>query len=596
MNKLIEQEKYKTPLCPYLVIGNGRVLVHLDAFCVPHSLYWPKPGLPERLKWRDPFDEWPYWEEMPPQAVRARMPYFDYTDGARDYLHEADQVKVDYLEDTNILVGIYDLPGGAQVKITTFVPPEMDIWGRHYHVKGHGQLVLQSGFYEKAVRGHALAHMGNVDFRGAFDAEPRGVYVMMSTVHLTQKNSHVEVPIDNEAQFTSYMCMAQDIAGAVELGDKALNTGAESLIRRTAENDRDWIARADKPSANHPLIIGNYKRWLLSYRLFTASDGAMSCGARPFWGFAWPRDCSQQIGAYAAAGMVEEARKVTQWHIDNTPECGIHEARYFLDRRPMLLDNRPRQGDNPGFLCWAAGFVSRKCWDADWASGITDNLYRMADFLLQNRDRKTLLPLPEADYLEGVIAESISNSVSAVGGLEGAAFIAKKLNDTARADNYLARADEIRQGIKKHLWNAEEKYIMRSVKPLDTVSDTAVCWGAYPFKVWAGNDPICSHAVKRVFRDRWNKEAGGVLTAKGTPYESYWMYHTGIMLLGAAYIGAVDIQNEILDSLEKNICPQGLVPEQVSRATGALWGTSPLPVAQADLLMYAYLPQNVQAE
>jgi hypothetical protein len=35
-----------------------------------------------------------------------------------------------------------------------------------------------------------------------------------------------------------------------------------------------------------------------------------------------------------------------------------------------------------------------------------------------------------------------------------------------------------------------------------------------------------------------------------------------------------------------------LIPEQVSRATGHLWGCAPLPVAQADLLLYAYKAVN----
>ena len=129
---------------------------------------------------------------------------------------------------------------------------------------------------------------------------------------------------------------------------------------------------------------------------------------------------------------------------------------------------------------------------------------------------------------------------------------------------------------------------MFSVKPLDARSSIAICWGAYPFRAWDSTDPILIQGVVSVFRDKWNKTAGGFLTAVSTPYESYWMYHATILLMGAAGIGKQKMEEEIIVALEKNVSPQGLIPEQISRATGMLWGCAPLSVAQADLLLYAY--------
>ena len=588
MATIIEHERYRMPLCPYLIVGNRRILVHLDAFCVPQSLQWPRPGFPDRLSWRDPSDEWPYWEEMSAEAIRARMPYFEYADGSRDYLHDATQVEAGYIKDTNALEGRYVLPGGAIVEITTFVPPQMDVWVRHFNVIGQGKLVLQSEFFEKAVRGHALAHLGNINFRGAFDAAPRGAYVIMSTLPLTQTQSRVEVPVTGKTCWTIFMCIASDMQCAVKLGKEALKKGYEPLKEETIAADRAWISSAGEPVVRHPFILKNYRRWLLANILLTARDGAMSCGPRPFWGFAWPRDCSQQIGGFAAAGFIDEARNIVEWHLDNTPASGVHEARYCNNRSPMLLDNRPRQGDNPGFLCWAASFVCRQCWDRKWAEKISAKLYVLADHLVRDRDEETLLPLPDADYRETQIAESLSIAVSAIGGLKEAAYIAGRLGDTGREQQYLARAKAIQRATKEHLWNKEKQHFMFSVKPLDARSSIAICWGAYPFRAWDSTDPILIQGVVSVFRDKWNKTAGGVLTAVSTPYESYWMYHAAILLMGAAGIGKQKMEEEIMVALEKNVSPQGLIPEQISRATGMLWGCAPLPVAQADLLLYAY--------
>ena len=65
-------------------------------------------------------------------------------------------------------------------------------------------------------------------------------------------------------------------------------------------------------------------------------------------------------------------------------------------------------------------------------------------------------------------------------------------------------------------------------------------------------------------------------------------YLMSILLLGVAGVGDKDKEMEILASLEKNVSPQGLIPEQLSRASGNLWGCAPLSTPQGNLLLYAY--------
>lgn len=581
-------QRYRKALCPYLVVGNRRILVHLDAYCVPQSFQWPRPGSVDRLGWRDRFDEWPYWNELTDEAVRGRMPYFEYKDGTKDYMHDAVGVTIDYIKDTNVLEGRYNLPGGAEICITTFVMPHTDIWIRHYDVRGEGKFVLQSEFFEKAVRGNPQSHLGDIDFRGAFDAAPQGAYVILSTCRLPQESGLVRVPIDGERSWTVAMCIASNIAEAHKLGLAALEDGYESLKNEAIQSDHAWIARAKTPECKHPFVLKDYKRWLLSNILMVGEDGAMIAGARPFWSFSWPRDCSLAAAGFAAAGYVEDAQKIVKWHLDNTPASGIHEARYFTDRTPVKLDNRPCQGDNPGFLAWAASFICRQQWDEDFVASIKDHVYQLADLLVEHRDAQTLLPLPEADYMESGIAESICLAVTAIGGLNGASYIAKQLGESDRAEEYQARAQEIKCGVFKHMWDDTEHYIYSSINPINKGSDVATCWGVYPFGAFEKDDERIKQAIERIVRDFWDDESGGVLYAPGTPVESYWFFYTGILLLGIAGIGDHRMEMAILNSLEKNTSPQGLIPEQVDRYGKDLWGCAPLPIAHACLLLYAY--------
>ena len=63
----IEEARWRRPLCPYLMTGNHRILMHLDAFLIPQSFQWPAPGAPDRIGKRNLCDEWPYWRETAPE-------------------------------------------------------------------------------------------------------------------------------------------------------------------------------------------------------------------------------------------------------------------------------------------------------------------------------------------------------------------------------------------------------------------------------------------------------------------------------------------------------------------------------------------------
>ncbi len=582
------QDRYRVPLCPYLAIGNQRVLIHLDAYCVPQSLEWPNPGSPDRLGWRDPFDEWPYWDEVTDDIIRTHMPFFEYPDGAREYLHEAENLDIDYITDTNILEGRYLLPGGAEVSITTFVLPDTDIWARRYRVTGTGRFVLQGEFFSKMVRGFPGAHLGNIDFRGAFIGAPRGMYVITSTLPITQQMGNVEFDIDGEQEWTLYMCIADDLRAAASLCSEISKANFDSVLSEAISADCTWISKAGVPTSTSPFVQENYRRWLLANRLCLSSEGAMLAGPRPFWSFVWPRDASLSAAGFASAGFAKEAQSIVKWLLDNTPDTRIHEARYFADRAPVLLDNRMRQGDNPGYIAWSTSFVCKQEWNDAFVESVKEQLFALADLLVSYRDPETLLPMPEADYWELQTAESLSIAVSSIGGLLGVAYVADRLGLSGRAERYRMRAQEIKIGACRHLWNDENKYFMQAVKPLNTDTDVAICLGVYPFGAWDADDPMFADAVRAVKGDRWSSEMGGMLCGQGTPTESFWFYHTLIFLLGVSVINDHTTESEILASLERNLCPQGLVPEQVSSRNGHLWGCSYLTTAQGCLLLYAY--------
>ena len=586
----LEAARWRMPLCPYLMTGNHRMLIHLDAYGVPQSLQWPAPGAPDRLGWRNPCDEWPYWEEMSQEDIRARMPYFEYPDGHREYLHEAVEVEMDYLPDTNVLEGRCLLPGGAEIRQFLFTPPGRDVWVRRFELRGAGRFVFRGDFFAQAVRSNSISgDCRGGAFRGFLDAAPRGVFAIASDAELRSGSGQVFIESPDSLCATVYLCMAEDMKRVSEICREALDAGFEKLLAETVECDRRWIANARPPRSRHPFLRKNCKRWLLSNYLLVLENGGTISGVRPFWSFAWPRDCAQQALGFAAAGFQDEAARILEWNFANAPESGVYEARYRSDSSPVTQDNRPRQGDSAGFLCFAAAWLLKHGYDPAWAGKISEKVFFLADRMLEHINPVTGLPSAEADHRETRIAESLSIAVATVAGLRGAAFLDSITGGRHGGKQWLGAAAGIAASIEKELYDPVEKYFIASRTPLDRRADIALCWGAGPFAVWEDGDEKVRNGIKRIYSEKWNREAGGVIAAAGTPYASYWMYYASLLLLGAAGTGLHAIEREVLDSLEKNVPPQGLIPEQTSLSGGILWGCAPLPPPQANLIFYAMM-------
>ena len=421
MPEFIKEARWRRPLCPYLMTGNHRILMHLDAFLIPQSFQWPSPGAPERIGKRNLCDEWPYWREMPQAEIALQMPGFEYENGHIETLDSAADVAVDYLTDSNVLRGFYRLPGGVELTETLLVHSDSDCWVRHYRIRGNGRWFFRGEFFDQMVPGHAQSHLGDAGFRGFLSARPSGVFVLHSDQVLSRDGREYSLNVDGEIEVTLFFSVGKDLAEAISISETRRKDGFERLLAETLETDRSKLRRAGEPVSQHPFIVKNYKRWLLSNSLLIGENGFSISGVRPFWGFAWPRDCSQQALGFAAAGFLEEAEKMMAHLLAIAPDSGVYEARYQYDAVPMLLDNRPPQGDHAGFICKACAIIAEMESDDSWIKSVSPQLFSLADRLAERRNFETGLPLPAADHRETVVAESLSNALASAAGLQGAA-------------------------------------------------------------------------------------------------------------------------------------------------------------------------------
>ena len=584
----IEEARWRRPLCPYLMTGNHRILMHLDAFLIPQSFQWPAPGAPDRLGKRNLCDEWPYWRETAPEEIALQMPGFRYADGRFETLDSASRTAVGYLPDSNVLRGDYRLPGGAEISETLLVHADSDCWVRRCRIRGNGRWIFRGEFFDQAVRGHAQVHLGDAGLRGFLPARPAGVFVLHSDRPLERQGREYSLAVDGETEITLFLALGKDLAAALSVSERQRKKGFDQLLTETLRKDHAMLRRMEKPVSRHPFLQENCRRWVLSNSLLIGANGFSISGVRPFWGFAWPRDCCQQALGFAAAGFSDEAKTILSHLVAIAPDSGVYEARYQYDAVPMLLDNRPPQGDHAGFICKTCALLAERDHDEPWLRSVAPGVFRLADRLMSRRDPETLLPLPAADHRETAVSESLSNALASAAGLQGAAFIAGKLALRTQAAAYAAAADSIREAVEKQLWDPAEHYYRTSVRPDNPKADISLCWGALPFRLWPADDEKLRSGILKIYTDRWDRIHGGVVSSPGTPYASYWMYYASILLLGLDGIGEYEKAEEVVSSLAANASPQGLIPEQTSLADGEIIGCAPLPPPQANLLFHAF--------
>ncbi len=588
---VIREDRWKRPLCPYLMTGNHRFLIHLDAFLVPQSLQWPAPGAPERIGKRNLCDEWPYWKEIPQDEIALQMPLFQYADGHRESLNTAVSAAAGYVENTNVLTGQWTLPGGAVIREILFTVPGRDCWLRRYQVTGNGKWVLRGEFFDQAVIGHAQTELGSAGMRGFLPADPAGVFVLHFDREMTRTGREYAFEVHGNAEITVYFAAGKDLVAALAHQKEILEKDFDTVLQETIQADRAWVEAGRKPRGVHPFLAKNCSRWLLSNYLLIGENGFSISGVRPFWSFAWGRDCCQQaIGLYAA-GHEAEAKKIVELLLDIAPENGLYAARYWYTGKPMLLDNRPGQCDHTGFICFTAARFAKK--DEIWRKKVENRIHFLADCLCGNlHDPETGLMKPAADHRETQVSQNLSNVLAAAAGLREAADLLPAPD--GRAAKYRKISARLLAAADEYLWVPEKKYYKVSVNPDRPMADISLCWGVFPFR-----HPVTERVVEGVryiFKDRWDQEHGGVMTSRGTPYASYWMYYASILLLGMYGIGDRETADQIVDALAENATPQGLIPEQTSFYDGEMIGCAPLPPPQANLTTYAFAVSASQPE
>ena len=310
-----------------------------------------------------------------------------------------------------------------------------------------------------------------------------------------------------------WLAVADSIAGALALNHYVLNRGPGHLIETTVNY---WTAWVNRQNFNFhrlsPAVVDLFKRSLFLLRAHANPNGGIIASSdftnlqqgKDTYNYIWPRDASYAALALARAGDQPVARAFFAFANQVIAEPGYLMHKYSPDHslgsswHPWLRDGQfslPIQEDETAlvlFHLWQYYQISK---DLEFIESIYNSLIkRAADFLVTFREARTKLPRASYDLWEEKFGSSTFTAAAVYGALTTAGRFAKLLGKIKNQDIYETAAAEIKEAIIGQLYHERDGYFYKLFNTgsgqlvYDTTIDCSSIYGIYYFGVLPADD------------------------------------------------------------------------------------------------------------
>ncbi len=424
-----------------------------------------------------------------------------------------------------------------------------------------------------------------------------------------------------------WLAVAESRQGAQELDRLVRERGPESVLTRTRDWWRAWIAK-------EPTDFGDlgentqrlYRRSLLTIRALLDGGGALVASTdsdiihfnRDTYAYCWPRDGALAALALSKAGYGELSRKF--FTFSNSVFDPV--AGYFMHKftpagevastwHPWVgRDGKrqlPIQEDETGLVIHALWKHYEIYRDIEFIKPLYRPLIRAgADFILGYRDAATGLPFPSYDLWEerwGVHAFTIG---AAWAGLDAAAKFARVFNQHDISEGYEKGAASLKDAAIAHLWDQERGHFSRSIcsgatgHDRDSALDASVL-ALTLYGMFRPDDPMVRATAEAVRTRLWCEgPTGGLARYEDDGYQRAMPVRKGVpgnpwfvttLWLSQYYSAVATSKHELaparamLDWADAHAQTAGLLPEQIHPETGAPLSVSPLAWSHAEYVV-----------
>jgi GH15 family glucan-1,4-alpha-glucosidase len=439
---------------------------------------------------------------------------------------------------------------------------------------------------------------------------------------------HFRLEANGSFEFFYWIAAGTSHSEAARLNSLILAEGPTALLEESENDGKSWLASGTGVDGELSARVRElYTRSLLIVRsqidrhgaIIAANDHDVTERATDHYSYLWPRDGAFVANSLDIAGYPEISRSFFElcarivhtrgyffqkYNPDGSVGSGWH-AHWDPYRKRELL---PIQEDETALVIWALGEHFKMYPEDSFAREMYAKLVlRCANFMAEYRDPDTGLPRPSWNLWEDRRGVHTFTCSAVVAGLRAASAIADSLGESDDAREFSAAADEIVEGMRRHLYSDEMGRFLRSLQANgddgltpDATIDASL-FGVFYFGCFDVNDPMVLATMSHVERSLLNSETfGGVARFEG---DGYMLESNGIpgnswiictLWLAEYYIAKAQSSDglapalAILEWVAERALPSGVLPEQIDPVTGKHLSVSPLTWSHSTFIATAH--------
>jgi len=384
-----------------------------------------------------------------------------------------------------------------------------------------------------------------------------------------------------------------------------------------------WITSHPLTSQSIPSEwIRLYETSLLLIRTHIGKSGSIVAAidsvslnySRDTYSYLWPRDGALIAHALDKAGLGDLSRRFYELLPSLICEEGFLAHKYHPNLsigsswHPSGVDGAPAypiQEDETALCIWALWEHFRRYRDLDSIRPVFQRFVLPgARFMAKFRDPETGLPLPSYDLWEERAGVSTHTASTVYGGLKAAASFATGFGDPSEARYFEQAANEVKEGILRHLFNEATGCFYRGLvlgRKGESFPDTtpdASMYALFEYGVLPLQDIRLIRTMDWLFQSLWTPgPIGGVARYSNDHYyrsgdnqpSNPWVISTLWMARWFMKTTPSPLESpqvmSLLSWVHDRAGGSGMLPEQVDPVTGARLSVSPLVWSHAEWVM-----------